>query len=296
IRLFEEAQERFERQLISISKQKVWEDVTFDEIGGLKEVKEFLKDYVGFLVKHFETVRTSGLSSGGGIILFGPPGCGKTILIKAAVRDANVNFFKFSALELRIAGGFNKFSDMLRDAEKVAPSIVALDDLESTKSIATQDIAMFIAAELEKIPNETPLVVLCETIDLAGIEHLKNLNRIEYILPVPAPNVDARKEILEIKTKRLDLEKDVDLVELAKQTKYFTGADLEKLCREALRISFTRQTKGRINISMNDFVEALTKIEPTLSEEQINNFRKQMPEIQQSKYPLRKHISQDLYS
>ena len=297
IRLFEEAQERFERQLISISKQKVWEDVTFDEIGGLSEVKEFLKDYVGFLVKHFDTVRTSGLSSGGGMILFGPPGCGKTVLIKAAVRDANVNFFKFSALELRITGGFNKFSDMLRDAEKVAPSIVALDDLESTKSPATQDIAMFIAAELEKIPKETPLVVLCETIDLAGIpEVLKNLNRIEYILPVPAPNADARKEILEIKTKRLNLEKDVDFVELAKQTKYFTGADLEKLCREALRISFTKQAKGRITISMNDFLEALAKIEPTLSEEQINNFRRQMPEIQQSKYPLRKHISQDLYS
>ncbi len=84
-------------------------------------------------------------------------------------------------------------------------------------------------------------------------------------------------------------------MELAKQTKYFTGADLEKLCREALRISFTKQ-KGRISISMDDFREALAKIEPTLSEEQINNFRRQMPEIQQNKYPLRKHISQDLYS
>jgi transitional endoplasmic reticulum ATPase len=296
IRLFEEAQERFERQLISISKQKVWEDVTFNEIGGLSEVKEFLKNYVGFLVQHFDTVRTSGLSSGGGVILFGPPGCGKTILIKAAVRDANVNFFKFSALELRITGGFNKFSDMLRDAEKVAPSIVALDDLESTKSVATQDIAMYIASELEKIPKETPLVVLCETIDLAGIpEVLKNLNRIEYILPVPPPNIEARREILEIKTKKLDLE-NVDLMELARQTKYFTGADLEKLCREALRISFAKQTKERTSVSMADFREALAKIEPTLSEEQINNFRRQMPEIQQNKYPLRKHISQDLYS
>ena len=157
------------------------------------------------------------------MILFGPSGCGKTLLIKAAVRDAKVNFFKFSALELKIAiDGFNEFSDMLRDAEKVAPSIIALDDLETTKTIPTQDIALFIASELEKIPKETPLIVLCETIDLAGIpEVLKNLNRIEYILPVPAPNVEARKEILEIKTKKLALEKDVDLVELAKKTKYF---------------------------------------------------------------------------
>ena len=300
IRLFQEAQERFERQLVSISRQKVWEDVTWDDIGGLSDVKEFLKNYVGFLVSTDTSsiLQTSGLSSGGGLILFGPSGCGKTLLIKAAVRDAKVNFFKFSALELKIAiDGFNKFSDMLRDAEKVAPSIIALDDLETTKTSPTQDIALFIASELEKIPKETPLIVLCETIDLAGIpEVLKNLNRIEYILPVPAPNVEARKEILEIKTKKLALEKDVDLVELAKKTKYFTGADLEKLCREALRISFTRQTKGRISISMDDFLDALAKIEPTLSEEQINKFRRQMPEIQQSKYPLRKHISQDLYS
>ncbi len=293
IRLYEEAQERFERQLISISKQKVWEDVTFEQIGGLSEVKEFLKNYVGFLVQHFDTVRTSGLSSRGGIILFGPPGCGKTVLIKAAVRDANVNFFKFSALELRIAGGFNKFSDMLRDAEKVAPSIVALDDLESTKSIATQDTAMFIASELEKIPKETPLIVFCETSDLAGMEYIMPV--IEYILPVPPPNAEARREILEIKTKKLDLE-NVDLVELARQTKYFTGADLEKLCREALRISFTKQTKGRITISMDDFRQALAKVEPSLSEEQINSFRRQMPKIQQNKFPLRKHVSQDLYS
>ena len=299
IRLFEEAQERFERQLISISKQKVWEDVTWDDIGGVSEVKDFLKNYVGFLVQHFDEIRTSGLSSGGGVILFGPPGCGKTLLIKAAVRDAKVNFFKFSALELKIAvDGFNKFSDMLRDAEKVAPSIIALDDLESTKSLTTQDIALFIASELEKIPKETPLIVLCETIDLAGIpEVLKNLNRIEYILPVPAPNAEDRREILEIKTKKLDLEKDVDFIELAKKTKYFTGADLEKLCREALRISFTKQVRKRSpSLSMDDFLEALSKIEPTLSEEQINKFRRQVPEIQKSKYPLRKHISQDLYS
>ncbi|MFX1520670.1 MAG: AAA family ATPase [Promethearchaeota archaeon] len=293
IRLFQEAQERFERQLISTSKQKVWEDVSFEDIGGLSEAKEFLKNYTGFLVKHFDEIRTSGLSSGGGVILFGPPGCGKTLLAKAAVRDTKVNFFKFSALELRITpDGFNKFSDMLRDAEKVSPSIILLDDLESTKSHITQDIALFVASELEKIPNEAPLIVLCETINLEGIpEVLKDLNRIEYVLPVPPPNAEARKEILKIKTKKLALEKDVDFDILAKRTKYFTGADLEKFCREALRVSFTKQAK---RVYMEDFIDALSKVDPTLTEEAIQHFKR--TEVQQNKYPLRKHITHEFYS
>jgi len=116
-------------------------------------------------------------------------------------------------------------------------------------------------------------------------------------LPVPPPNAEDRQEILKIKTKKLALEKEVNFVELAEKTKYFTGADLEKLCREALRISLAKQTKKRLTrLSMEDFLEALSKIEPTLSEAQINMFRRQVPEIQQNKYPLRRDLTQDLYS
>jgi transitional endoplasmic reticulum ATPase len=127
---------------------------------------------------------------------------------------------------------------------------------------------------------------------LEGIpEVLKNLNRIEYILPVPPPNAEDRKEILKIKTKKLALENDVDFDILAKRTKYFTGADLEKLCREALRVSFTKQAK---RVSMDDFIEALSKVDPTLTEDAVQQFKR--TEIQQNKYPLRKHITQEFYS
>ncbi len=298
IKAFREMAERFERRGHPVPKRE-WEEITWDDIGGLHEAKKFLKEHITIPLKHVEEIKEYGMKPRQGIILYGLPGVGKSLLIKAAVRDSGANFFTFSALDLTSilayrTDGHKRFRELLKDAERVAPSVILLENIETIPT----ETAVFIASELSKLKHESPVIFVCETSYLAEIpEVLKRLNQIEYIIPIPPPNFEERLEILKIKSKSFPIVEDIDFSKIAEKTKYFTGSDLNKLLRDASHLVFLRklETKSDAKITMEDILQAIPRVEPTLTQDQIEEFERQARKIQRGKVPLRRDPSYSLF-
>ncbi len=262
--------------------------VYWDDIGGLKDVKEFLIKHVAQPLIHYKESIEFGINPKKGIIIYGLPGTGKTLLAEALSTETKANFFRYSALELSKVFLYRgdtprDFKKFIRDAARVAPSIILLERAETIESF---EIALFIQNEIEKIKKETPVLFICETINFEGIpEVLKASNQIQYIIIVPPPNEQERIEILKIKTKKMPLKENFNFSIIAEKTNYYTGSDLEKLTREAAHIAFTRKLNNDINtrITEEDFIKAMKIVKPSLTPEMINMFKKSVDNIQKTK-------------
>ena len=287
---FNEIIEKFERRG-RFPAELMKNPVYWSDIGGLKEVKEFLKNHVVQPIIHHKEAFKFGITPKKGIIIFGLPGTGKTRLAQAITTESNANFFRFSALELTNIFLYRNdtpqsFRDLLRDAERIAPSIILLENVEAIDSL---EVAIFIQSEIEKIKKDFPILFICETINLEGIpEILRSSNQIQYVIIVPPPNVSDREEILRLKTDGMVLEKDFNFKSIANKTNYYTGADLDNLIKEAAHIAFSRKlqnikSKSNVKINENDFIEAMKIINPSLSLEIIDNFKNSINEIQKNK-------------
>ncbi|MHA1268193.1 MAG: AAA family ATPase [Candidatus Helarchaeota archaeon] len=287
---FNDMIEKFERRG-KFPPEIIREPVYWEDIGGLKEIKEFLQNHVVQPLIHHKEASDFGIKPKKGIIIYGLPGTGKTRLAKAINTASNANFFRFSALELSNIFLYRNdtpksFRDLLRDAQRVAPSIILLENVEAIDSL---EIAVFFQSEIEKIKKEVPILIICETINFEGIpEILKASNQIQYVIIVYPPNSEEREEILRIKTKNLKLKDNFNFKLIADKTNYYTGSDLDKLSKEAAHIAFTRHLQNNNSkfdsyIQEDDFIEAMKLVEPSLSQKIIEEFRNSVSRIQKNK-------------
>ena len=286
---FNEMIEKFERRG-KFSPEILHEPIYWNEIGGLKEVKDFLQNHVIRPLINYRDALEFGITPKKGIIIYGLPGTGKTSIAKAITTESNANFFRFSALELSNVFLYRtdtpkSFKDLIRDAERVAPSIILLENVEAIDSF---EIALFIQSEIEKIKKEIPILIICETNNFEGIpEILKASNQIQYVVIINPPTFEERIEILKIKTKNLILKDDFDFKFIANRTNYYTGSDLDKLIKEAAHIAFTRKlnnsSKDSVKINEDDFLNAMKIVEPSLSQKIIDEFKNSIDRIQKNK-------------
>jgi transitional endoplasmic reticulum ATPase len=263
--------------LVEIPKVK-WED-----IGGLESVKQALKEMVEWPLKHPESFERMGITPPKGILLYGPPGCGKTLLAKAVANESGANFISVKGPELLskwFGESEQRIRELFRRAKQVAPAIIFFDEIDALAPRrgygvheATERIVSQLLTEMSGIEEMKNVVVIAATNrpDLVDPALLRP-GRIDRFVLVPPPNEKERLEILKIHTRNMPL-KNVDLVELAKKTEGYSGADLEALCREAAMNALRENIKAK-EVRMKHFEEALKKVTPSLTKEVIEYYQK----------------------
>jgi transitional endoplasmic reticulum ATPase len=263
--------------LIEVPKVK-WSDV-----GGLEEVKEELKEAVEWPLKYPDSFKRLGIKPPSGILLYGPPGCGKTLLAKAVASEAEANFISVKGPELLskwFGESERRIRELFRRARQVAPCIIFFDEIDAmvpmrglSRHEATERIVSQLLTEMSGLEELRDVIVLAATnrpdmLDPA----LLRPGRLERQILVPAPDEETRLKILQIHTKDMPL-KGVDLKKLAKLTENYSGADLEALCREAA-ITALRENKKAKEVTMKHFQKALKKVAPSLNDKIIEFYKR----------------------
>ncbi len=251
--------------------------VTWDDIGGLEDVKRQLREAIEWPLKYPERFKRLGIDPPKGILLYGPPGTGKTLLAQAIANETNMNFIAVKGPELlsKWVGESEKgVRRVFARARSAAPCIIFFDEIEAlvpcrgtdTTNVTDRVISQFLT-EFDGISRLEDVIVIGATnrpdlIDRA----LLRPGRMDLLIYVPPPDLKARVHILKIHTRRMPLAPDVDLGKIAEMTEFYTGADLKALCREAAMNALRRDPNTEY-VTMEDFLLALKKIKPSLDED-----------------------------
>ncbi|HLD63260.1 MAG TPA: CDC48 family AAA ATPase [Candidatus Norongarragalinales archaeon] len=251
-------------------------NVKWEQIGGLKEVKEELKEAVELPLKQPEAFTRLGIRPVRGILLFGPPGTGKTLLAKAVATESEANFIAVRGSELisKWVGESEKgLREIFRKARSSAPTIIFFDEIDAIASARSggegdshvnERMVNTLLAEMDGIQNMKDIVVIAATNRAELLDPaLLRPGRFDKLLVVPAPEEKARADILKVHTAKMPLGKDVNLDEFARKTEGYSGADLEGLVREA-GMNAMRERPIAKTVDKKHFEKALGAIRPSL--------------------------------
>lgn len=253
--------------------------VSWDDVGGLEDTKDRLKEMVEWPQKYPDRFENMGIEVPKGIMLYGMPGTGKTLLAKAIANEANANFISIKGPEV-----FSKYvgeseeavREIFKKARQVAPCILFIDEIDaiaprrggrSSDSGVGDRVVNQLLTELDGIESLEGVTVIAATnrpdmIDPA----ITRPGRIDRSVEVEIPNKEGRRKILDVHTRDMPLADDVDIDSLAEQTEYFVGSDIEAMCREAAMISLRKDPEDE-EVSMEEFEEAIENTNPTANED-----------------------------
>ncbi|MDV2482372.1 proteasome-activating nucleotidase [Methanoculleus sp. Wushi-C6] len=245
--------------------------VTFEQVGGLKEEIEEVREAVEYPLTKPEIYERIGVEPPKGILLYGPPGTGKTLIAKAVARQSNARFIRMSGSELvhkYIGEGAQLVRELFILARERAPAIVFIDEIDAVGSMRTNDgtsgsaevqrTLMQLLAEMDGFGNRGNVRIMAATnrIDMLDPALLRP-GRFDRVIQIPLPDDGARLEIFKIHTAKMTLAGDVDLVELANLAGSTTGAELQAICREAGMMAVRRDADA---VYREDFLSAIKKV------------------------------------
>jgi len=269
-------------------------EVSWDDIGGLDEIKQELKEAIEWPLMHPKLFKKAGIRPIGGVLLFGPPGCGKTLLAEAVASETQSNFITIKGPELMskwVGESEKNIRNIFAKARELAPSIIYFDEIEALtanrggwKGSAVYDTVITqLLTEMDGIESNTGIVIVASTnrpdmVDPA----LLRPGRIDKILYVVAPDYEGRIKILKVHTKYMPLKKGISLKNIALMTEGFSGADLENLCREAGMQAIREKLDDFDIVELKHFEFALTKVGSTLQKDTLEKYE-----------TLAKQLSQD---
>jgi len=254
-------------------------NIGFNDIGGLEDIKRTLEENVIWAIKNPEKFQKIGIKPPKGVLLYGPPGCGKTLIAKALAKECGVNFITVRGPEVlsKWVGESEKaIREIFRKAKASSPCIIFLDEIDSIARIrgdmytdygVGDRVLSQLLTEIDSTSNVGDVFIIAATNRPDVLDpSLLRPGRLDLLLYVPPPDEKGRREILEKLTAKMPKEEGLDLNELAKLTKGYSGADLEALCREAGILAMKRD-ESKVIIKTKDFLEAMKKIKPSISDE-----------------------------
>ena len=259
-------------------------EVSWDQVGGLEEVKERLKESIEWPLTKPEMFEHFGINPPRGIVLFGAPGTGKTLLAKAIANEAKANFISIKGPELisKWVGESEKaLREVFKKAKQSSPSIVFLDEFESIASMRrTSDgsgsdvmnrVVNQLLSSMDGVESMEGVIVVAATNRPEMIDPaLLRSGRFERVLHIPPPDVASLKEILRIHTADMPLGR-FKLDDLAAKLQNYTGADVEAICREAALIAMRAERK---TVSKKHFEEAIGRVRPTVTDEMMQYYNR----------------------
>jgi transitional endoplasmic reticulum ATPase len=266
--------------------------ITYEDIGGLKNEVQKVREMIELPLRHPEIFERIGIEAPKGVLLFGPPGTGKTLLAKAVANETNANFYSIGGPEI-MSKFYGESEERLREtfkqAQENSPSIIFIDEIDSIapkREEVSGDVEKRVVSQLltlmDGIESRGKLVVIGASNRPNALDPaLRRPGRFDREIEIGIPDQEGRLEILQIHTRGMPLTDDVELDDLSKITHGFVGADLESLSKEAAMRSLRRvlpeinmeQTKipfevlNKIKITSTDFQNALKEVHPSAMRE-----------------------------
>ncbi|WP_277553033.1 CDC48 family AAA ATPase [Halobaculum limi] len=266
-------------------------DVTWDDVGGLDDTKERLRETIQWPLDYPEVYEAMDMQSAKGVLMYGPPGTGKTLLAKAVANESDSNFISVKGPELlnKYVGESEKgVREIFSKARENAPTIVFFDEIDaiatergrnSGDSGVSERVVSQLLTELDGLETLEDVVVIATTNRPDLIDNaLLRPGRLDRHVHVPVPSEEGRRLIFEVHTQHKPLADDVDLEKLARKTSGYVGADIEAVAREA-SMNATREfiqsvapeeigeSVGNVRVTMQHFEDALDEVNPSVTEE-----------------------------
>ncbi len=266
--------------------------VTYEEVGGLRTEIKAMREIVELPLRHPELFSRLGVEAHSGILLYGPPGCGKTLIAKVLASESEANMYSINGPEI-----MNKYygetearlRDIFKEAKDNSPSIIFIDEIDAIapkREEAYGDVEKRVVAQLlalmDGLTERGNVIVLGATNRPESVDPaLRRPGRFDREVEISVPNEDGRLEVLQIHTRGMPIDEEIDLRELASELHGYTGADIKSLCREAAIKAIRRylpeidlesekissevlQTMG---IKLIDFYDAMHEVVPTAMRE-----------------------------
>ena len=266
--------------------------ITYEQVGGLRSEIKVMREIVELPLRHPELFTRLGIEPHSGILLYGPPGCGKTLLAKVLSSESDANMFSINGPEI-----MNKYygetearlRDIFKEAKERSPSIIFIDEIDAIapkREEAYGDVEKRVVAQLlalmDGLTDRGNVIVLGATNRPDSVDPaLRRPGRFDREIEISVPNADGRLEVLQIHTRGMPIADDVELKILASELHGYTGADMKSLCREAAMKSIrrylpeidleTEKIPSKILQSMEikiiDFYDAMHEVVPTAMRE-----------------------------
>jgi len=266
--------------------------VTYEDIGGLKNEVQKVREMIELPLRHPEIFERIGIEAPKGVLLHGPPGTGKTLLAKAVANETNANFYSISGPEIMskfYGESEGNLREIFKEAQENAPSIIFIDEIDSIapkREEVSGDVEKRIVSQLltlmDGISSRGKIVVIGATNRPNAIDPaLRRPGRFDREIEIGIPDEKGRLDVLLIHTRDMPLTEDVDLVSIARVSHGFVGADLQALSKEAAMRSLRRilpeidlhqpkipaEILNKIKVTKQDFDEALKDVQPSAMRE-----------------------------
>ena len=266
--------------------------VTYEDIGGLKEEIQKVREMIELPLRHPEIFEKLGIEAPKGVLLHGPPGTGKTLLAKAVANESNAHFISISGPEImsKFYGESEaRLREIFKEAKEKAPSIIFIDEIDSIapkREEVTGEVERRVVSQLlslmDGLEGRGKVIVMAATNRPNAIDPaLRRPGRFDREIEIKVPDKRGRLEILQIHTRNMPLDTDVNQERMAAVTHGFVGADLEYLCKEAAMKCLRRllpelnleeeklapEVLDKLIITMSDFESALKDVMPSAMRE-----------------------------
>jgi len=262
--------------------------VTYEDIGGLRDEIQKVREMIELPLRHPELFVRLGVEAPKGVLLHGPPGTGKTLLAKAVANESNANFYVIGGPEIMskfYGESEERLREVFKQAQENAPGIIFIDEIDSIapkREEVTGEVEKRVVSQLLSLMDgmqaRGKVVVIGATNRVNALDPaLRRPGRFDREIEIGVPDREGRLEVLQIHTRGMPLDKDVNLESLANRTHGFVGADLEALCKEAAMRALRRilpeidleaesipaKVLSKLIVQMKDFEEALKEVQPS---------------------------------
>jgi len=276
------------QKAVQVAKEGGVPSISYEDIGGIKNQVSRLREMIELPLRHPELFKRLGVEAPKGVLLHGPPGTGKTLLAKAVAHETNANFYTIGGPEIMskyYGESEERLREIFKNAEEKAPAIIFIDEIDSIapkREEVSGEVERRVVAQLlslmDGMSSRGKVVVIGATNRVNALDPaLRRPGRFDREIEIGVPDREGRLEILQIHTRGMPLEKDVDLGVIANMSHGFVGADLQAVAKEAAiralrrvlpEIDLTTENipsdkLKKIVVTMDDFLSVIKEIEPS---------------------------------